>query len=206
MPARFGTATPTTGVTMNRAAVSSTPGLELDAIGSGYRLHHASGLTRGTCAANCWDELRAVKLIGFRFDATRRPRFVAASFMLALPQRPDSCRGRPRPTSCSSTARSSRSIATSLSTKPSRSSAIASWPSATTIRCAPSPDRRRGMIDLKGHAVIPGLMDNHLHGAGGGPGVDLSRARSMADVIAALQARVDCVQTGRRHCLEQRLA
>ena len=38
------------------------------------------------------------------------------------------------------------------------------------------------MIDLKGHAVIPGLMDNHLHGAGGGPGVDLSRARSMADV------------------------
>ena len=38
------------------------------------------------------------------------------------------------------------------------------------------------MIDLKGRAVIPGLMDNHLHGAGGGPGVDLSRARSMADV------------------------
>ena len=29
---------------------------------------------------------------------------------------------------------------------------------------------------------IPGLMDNHLHGAGGGPGVDLSRARSLADV------------------------
>ena len=33
-------------------------------------------------------------------------------------------------------------------------------------------------------------MDNHLHGAGGGPGVDLSRARSMADVNAAVQARV----------------
>jgi predicted amidohydrolase YtcJ len=46
------------------------------------------------------------------------------------------------------------------------------------------------MIDLKGHTVIPGLMDNHLHGAGGGPGVDLSRARSLADVAAALQARV----------------
>ena len=25
------------------------------------------------------------------------------------------------------------------------------------------------MIDLKGRSVIPGLMDNHLHGAGGGP-------------------------------------
>src|SRR5688572_7450439 len=41
------------------------------------------------------------------------------------------------------------------------------------------------MVDLKGRAVIPGLMDNHIHGAGGGPGVDLSRARSMADVNAA---------------------
>src|SRR5690349_7159458 len=35
------------------------------------------------------------------------------------------------------------------------------------------------LIDLKGLSVIPGLMDNHLHGAGGGPGVDLSRARSL---------------------------
>ena len=52
------------------------------------------------------------------------------------------------------------------------------------------------MIDLKGRAVIPGLMDNHLHGAGGGPGVDLSRARSMADVNAALQARVQASKPG----------
>lgn len=52
------------------------------------------------------------------------------------------------------------------------------------------------MIDLKGRAVIPGLMDNHLHGAGGGPGVDLSRARSMAEVMAALQARVQASQPG----------
>ncbi|NBP40436.1 MAG: hypothetical protein EBV34_18770, partial [Betaproteobacteria bacterium] len=41
------------------------------------------------------------------------------------------------------------------------------------------------LTDLKGQSVIPGLMDNHLHGAGGGPGVDLSRTRSMADVNAA---------------------
>ena len=52
------------------------------------------------------------------------------------------------------------------------------------------------MIDLEGRAVIPGLMDNHLHGAGGGPGVDLSRARSMADVNAAVQARVQASKRG----------
>jgi predicted amidohydrolase YtcJ len=52
------------------------------------------------------------------------------------------------------------------------------------------------MVDLRGNTVIPGLMDNHLHGAGGGPGVDLSRARSMADVLAAIQARVQAAQSG----------
>jgi hypothetical protein len=45
-------------------------------------------------------------------------------------------------------------------------------------------------IDLKGRALLPGLADNHLHGAGGGPGVDLSRARSLADVYAAIGRRV----------------
>ena len=40
------------------------------------------------------------------------------------------------------------------------------------MKTAAGPATR--MIDLKGRAVIPGLMDNHLHGAGGGPGVDLS--------------------------------
>jgi len=45
-------------------------------------------------------------------------------------------------------------------------------------------------IDLKGRTVIPGLADDHLHDAGGGPGVDLSRARSMADVLAAIRDRV----------------
>ena len=39
-------------------------------------------------------------------------------------------------------------------------------------------------------------MDNHLHGAGGGPGVDLSRARSLADVEAALRARVQASKPG----------
>jgi predicted amidohydrolase YtcJ len=45
-------------------------------------------------------------------------------------------------------------------------------------------------IDLHGQTVIPGLADGHLHDAGGGPGVDLSGARSLADVLAAVAARV----------------
>jgi predicted amidohydrolase YtcJ len=62
------------------------------------------------------------------------------------------------------------------------------------MRTVAGPQTR--MIDLKGHAVMPGLMDNHLHGAGGGPGVDLSRARSLADVDAALRARVQASKPG----------
>ena len=61
------------------------------------------------------------------------------------------------------------------------------------LRALAGPSTR--IIDLQGRAVIPGLMDNHLHGAGGGPGVDLSRARSLADVYAAIEARVK--QAGR---------
>lgn len=62
------------------------------------------------------------------------------------------------------------------------------------MRAVAGPDTR--LIDLKGQALLPGLMDNHLHGAGGGPGVDLSRARSLADVAAALAARVKTVKPG----------
>ena len=45
-------------------------------------------------------------------------------------------------------------------------------------------------IDLHGQTVIPGLADGHLHDAGGGPGVDLSRARSVDDVLRAIGERV----------------
>jgi len=51
-------------------------------------------------------------------------------------------------------------------------------------------------IDLHGQTVIPGLADGHLHDAGGGPGVDLSRARSIADVLAAIGARVRASRPG----------
>src|SRR5438445_5081630 len=51
-------------------------------------------------------------------------------------------------------------------------------------------------IDLHGQTVIPGLADDHLHDAGGGPGVDLSRARSIPDVLAAINARVKASRPG----------
>lgn len=62
------------------------------------------------------------------------------------------------------------------------------------IRAVAGPATR--LVDLKGQTVLPGLMDNHLHGAGGGPGVDLSRARSLADVAAAIGARVKTARPG----------
>ena len=62
------------------------------------------------------------------------------------------------------------------------------------MRAIAGPSTR--LIDLKGQALLPGLMDNHLHGAGGGPGVDLSRARSLADVAAAIAARAQMANPG----------
>jgi hypothetical protein len=46
------------------------------------------------------------------------------------------------------------------------------------------------VVDLQGRTVVPGLADSHLHNAGGGPGVDLSRVRTMDELLAAIAARV----------------
>src|SRR5262245_16358403 len=62
------------------------------------------------------------------------------------------------------------------------------------IRKLAGPQTR--VIDLRGRTVIPGLADDHLHDAGGGPGVDLSRARSIRDVLAAVRSRVAQIQKG----------
>ena len=62
------------------------------------------------------------------------------------------------------------------------------------VRAMAGPSTRQ--IDLRGRALIPGLMDNHLHSAGGGPGVDLSRARSLDDVYAAIRARAQTTRPG----------
>lgn len=62
------------------------------------------------------------------------------------------------------------------------------------MRAVAGPATR--LVDLKGQTLLPGLMDNHLHGAGGGPGIDLSRTRSLADVAAAIAARIKTARPG----------
>jgi predicted amidohydrolase YtcJ len=62
------------------------------------------------------------------------------------------------------------------------------------VRAHAVPSTRQ--LDLRGRAVVPGLMDNHLHGAGGGPGVDLSRARTLDEVYAAIRARAQTTPPG----------
>jgi predicted amidohydrolase YtcJ len=62
------------------------------------------------------------------------------------------------------------------------------------VRRLAGPNTRQ--VDLRGMTVIPGLTDNHLHNAGGGPGVDLSRARSIADVLSAVGDRVKRAEPG----------
>jgi len=55
---------------------------------------------------------------------------------------------------------------------------------------------RTRLVELDGRSVIPGLADNHLHSIGGGPGVDLSGARSVADVLGAIAERAAATPAG----------
>lgn len=52
------------------------------------------------------------------------------------------------------------------------------------------------VIELEGRSVLPGLADNHFHSIGGGPGVDLSGARSLNEVLNAIGMRADEVPAG----------
>ncbi len=47
------------------------------------------------------------------------------------------------------------------------------------IRKLSGPSTR--ILDAGGKTIVPGLQDNHLHNAGGGPGVDLFNARTLED-------------------------
>ena len=51
-------------------------------------------------------------------------------------------------------------------------------------------------LDLGGRTVIPGLIDGHLHNAGGGPGLDLSRVRGVDELLAAVEARAKSAAPG----------
>ena len=55
------------------------------------------------------------------------------------------------------------------------------------VRASAGPATRQ--LDLGGRTVIPGLMDGHLHNAGGGPGVSLSRVRSIDELLGVIEAR-----------------
>ena len=59
--------------------------------------------------------------------------------------------------------------------------------SADEVRSHVGPDTR--VVELNGRSVIPGLADNHFHSIGGGPGVDLSRTRTLAQVLEAISER-----------------
>src|SRR5919199_1500595 len=63
-----------------------------------------------------------------------------------------------------------------------------------SVRRIAGPNTRQ--VDLRGMTVVPGLTDNHLHNAGGGPGVDLSRTRTIADVLKAVADRVKRAEPG----------
>lgn len=52
------------------------------------------------------------------------------------------------------------------------------------------------VIDLAGRTAIPGLGDNHFHSVGGGPGVDLTAARSVPEVVATIGDRAATLESG----------
>ena len=62
------------------------------------------------------------------------------------------------------------------------------------VRVSAGPNTR--LVDLRGMTVVPGLTDNHLHSAGGGPGVDLSRTRTIDEVLKAVSDRVKRAEPG----------
>ncbi len=52
------------------------------------------------------------------------------------------------------------------------------------------------VIDAGGRAIAPGFADGHLHNAGGGPGVDLSRVRTLDELLARVAERVAAAKPG----------
>jgi predicted amidohydrolase YtcJ len=62
------------------------------------------------------------------------------------------------------------------------------------IRKLSGPSTR--ILDAGGKTIVPGLQDNHLHNAGGGPGVDLFNARMLQEVLDRIRARVQETKPG----------
>jgi predicted amidohydrolase YtcJ len=83
------------------------------------------------------------------------------------------------------------SIAQALAVRGDRIVAVGS---DATVRALAGPATRQ--IDLRGRTVIPGLMDGHLHNAGGGPGVDLSAVRTVDELLQAVAERAKVTPAG----------
>jgi predicted amidohydrolase YtcJ len=81
------------------------------------------------------------------------------------------------------TARVGAPVTQSFAVKDGRFIAVGS---SAAIRARVGPDTK--IIDLGGRFVVPGLADGHFHNEGGGPGIDLSATRSIADLLAAVGA------------------
>ncbi len=62
------------------------------------------------------------------------------------------------------------------------------------VRAYIGPSTR--VIDAGGRAIAPGFADGHLHNAGGGPGVDLSRVRTLDELLAKVAERVAVAKPG----------
>lgn len=62
------------------------------------------------------------------------------------------------------------------------------------VRALAGPNTRQ--VDLHGRTAVPGLADDHFHGIGGGPGVDLSRARTIDDILNAIRERASKTAAG----------
>lgn len=147
------------------------------------------GMNRGKRTPFCWDEW------GYSFAVLRR-----ALAILVFAAVPFTGRAQlPRPAAPTLvlynakviTVDSDFSIAQAVAIAGDRVVAVGT---TAQMRAIAGPNTR--LLDLQGQTLLPGLMDNHLHSAGGGPGVDLSRARSLADVAAALAAKVKTAKAG----------
>jgi predicted amidohydrolase YtcJ len=79
------------------------------------------------------------------------------------------------------TARVGAPLTQSFAVKDGRFIAVGS---SAAIRARIGPDTK--IIDLGDRFVVPGLADGHFHNEGGGPGIDLSATRSIADLVAAV--------------------
>ena len=81
------------------------------------------------------------------------------------------------------------SIAPAMAVSNGRFSAVGT---DADVRALAGPATR--IVDLGGRRVVNRFGDSHIHNAGGGPGVDLSAVRTIADVLAEIAARVETTE------------